>query len=399
MSARTIASVLLLAGLGLGPISCGHREDREQQSAEVEEAGPGVWSEDDVAGGYRSLAGGGRMYAGTVLSVTVKESEPGQKGRSPFDERGFFRFRVDKVVVGPAVREFTLPYWWMSEDYDAYPELYLLGSDWVCNDGPWRQPPRAGARLLLLLDSKERASQWRPSVGPVEHVWWGVGADHRLVRGFQDAGEFLATKDVKRQDRLFQNLCGSPFPSHRAFAQDAAFYPAERSVYGDKPDTERQSQLVLQYLRYAVPLIRGQMERAYFVWNFTGWLRFQDGWPQGIPEPAVAVFAEFCWEELGVRDAISEGAPLDHFHCKGALDGLEVLLRKRGVVETLALLKKHSRAALEERIRACAKAAEGEIEKDRKRGLLNPADGGLARCPYTKVWQASKRVLALLGQR
>lgn len=350
MRARTILFVFLLVGLALGPVSCGHPEDGGQQNAEVEWVEPEMTRANDPSGVYSTLAEGGQMYAGTVLSVTVKESVPGRQGRGPFEELGSFRFRVDKVVIGPAMREFTLPYWWMTEEPDEVP---LIG-DWVGNDGPWRQPPRTGARLLLLLAKKAPPDQVR-SWDPVAHVWCGVGADHALVRGFQDASQFLAAKDVQRQDRLFCNLCASPSPSHRAFALDA--------VYSHDPPREKQRWL--QYLRFAVPLIKGGEERAHFVWGFAGWLRAQRDWPPGIPEAGVAAFAEFCWQELEVRDPWN--GLINPVHCRAALEGLEVLLRKRGVVGTLALLNKHGRAALEERIRACAKAKDADVQKASKR--------------------------------
>ena len=77
MSARTLPSLLLLlAGLGvsLGLIAFHEPEDADVPNTEVERIDRPVDSGQDIEGGYHTLATGGPMYAGTVLSVTVATS-------------------------------------------------------------------------------------------------------------------------------------------------------------------------------------------------------------------------------------------------------------------------------------------------------------------------------------
>src|SRR5437899_19022 len=150
MTARTLPSLLLLlAGLGvsLALIVSHEPEDADVPNTEVERIEPPVDSGADVHryGGYHTLVTGGPLYAGTVLSVRVKRFEPGGPTR-PEVEWGSFRFHVDGTVAGPDVRELTLDYWWLDDSDPAR----LLGSDWLCNSGPWRERPRAGQHLLLL---------------------------------------------------------------------------------------------------------------------------------------------------------------------------------------------------------------------------------------------------------
>ncbi len=197
MSARTLCSLLLLAGLSLSfvLIASRHPEDADEPSTEVERIDSPLDSGRAACGGvYECLAGGGQMYAGTVLSVMVQGSDRGPA--DPPSEWGLFRFRVARVVVGPNVRELTLGYWWMDET------MPQIGPDWLCNDGPWRERPRVGQQLLLL----------------------------------EDAAKYIAAKETKTQDKLFQKLCQSSFSSHRDFAYSAAFFPidpkAPESVYG-----------------------------------------------------------------------------------------------------------------------------------------------------------------------
>src|SRR5437667_2800114 len=106
MTARTLPSLLLLlAGLGvsLGLIAFHEPEDADVPNTEVERIDRPVDSGQDVEGGYHTLVTGGPMYAGTVLSVTVKRFDP-ETPTSPGKERGSLRFRVDRTVAGPDVR-------------------------------------------------------------------------------------------------------------------------------------------------------------------------------------------------------------------------------------------------------------------------------------------------------
>ncbi len=353
MTARTLSSLLLLAGfVTLGLIVSRHPEDADVPSTEVERTDPPVDSGEDVDryGGYSTLVRGGPMYAGTVMSVTVTRFEEGP----PTIEAGSIRFRVDKKVAGPNVKELTLNYWWLDE---SVPDLSLHGFG---NTGPWRERPRAGQRLLLLLmdEAGVEAAKQNGRFDQVSHVWRGVRADHPLVQGFQDAVKFIAGKDTKTQDRLFRQLCQSPFPSHRLFAFEAAFFAIdpkkEPTVFGRKYDPARQAQLMLPYLRFGVPRISEDEERGAFTWGFAWWF----GSPRAsapayqVPEvagPLRAAFEDWYLTELATVDR-------SHERCYWALRALDELIDKRGAAETLALFKKGGRAALQERLRACARA-------------------------------------------
>src|SRR6266542_4366347 len=107
MTARTLSPLLLLAGLSLSFVLIASRPPEtvdEEQATRVERSEPPVDSGRDIHAGYYALVRGGQMYAGTVLSATVTRSGPAWPGAPP-REWGVFRFRVDRVVVGPEVRE------------------------------------------------------------------------------------------------------------------------------------------------------------------------------------------------------------------------------------------------------------------------------------------------------
>src|SRR4051794_36943004 len=101
---------------------------------------------DCPGGGYDTLAAGGSMYVGEVTAVTVTRSVPADAGDPPYYEAGVVRFRVSGTVFGPRRKEVDVGYDWMDDD----PDRVILGSDWSCNAGPWKQRPRAGDRLLLV---------------------------------------------------------------------------------------------------------------------------------------------------------------------------------------------------------------------------------------------------------
>src|SRR5947207_3054352 len=118
MTARALSSVLLLAVLvTLGLMGSRHPDDTDVPSTEVERIDPPVDSGEDVDrnGGYVNLVAGGPMYAGTVLSVTVKKAGPRGGPGGPPEEWGSLQFRVERTVVGPEVRELTLGYWWLDD--------------------------------------------------------------------------------------------------------------------------------------------------------------------------------------------------------------------------------------------------------------------------------------------
>src|SRR4051794_28577940 len=110
MSARTISSLLLM-GLGLSLVLIASRlpEGADEPNTEVERLDPPVDRGRDIHGGYYTLANGGPLYAGTVVSVTVTRFERGGPD-SLQAEAGTFRFRVERTVAGPPERELTLGY-------------------------------------------------------------------------------------------------------------------------------------------------------------------------------------------------------------------------------------------------------------------------------------------------
>ncbi|MBI1916476.1 MAG: hypothetical protein HYS12_17340 [Planctomycetes bacterium] len=364
MKARTVPSLLLLAGfVTLVLIVSRHPEDADEPSTEVERIEPPVDRGEDVYGGYHTLAARGPMYAGTVLSVTVRRSGPRGGPDGPPEEWGVFQFRVDRTVVGPDVRELTLGYWWLDDSQ------LLLSENWLCNDGPWREPPRAGQHLLLLLVEKERVKEWtRRLGGPVCHVWRGVRADHTLVQGFADAVKFLATKDTKTQDQLFHTFCQSPFASHRQFAFDVAFhainYQDDHTVFGGTYNSRRQAQLVLRYLRFAVPKLTEDKERYTFTSQLSFWLRGPRALAMADPVSEITGSLRASFEDWYLTELAAVDRPV---RCIPALSGLEELIESLGTAETFTLFKKRGRAGLEERLRACARAQHSEIqEKSRK---------------------------------
>src|SRR4051794_37896570 len=78
MSARTISSLLLM-GLGFSLVLIVSRlpEEADEPNTEVERLDPPVDRGRDIEGGYYTLANGGPLYAGTVLSGTVTRFEGG----------------------------------------------------------------------------------------------------------------------------------------------------------------------------------------------------------------------------------------------------------------------------------------------------------------------------------
>jgi hypothetical protein len=226
MIMRKTVVLLLATGLCLGQISCGSSKKApviDELKPEDEVVNPQErWN--NAYGGYHVLVKGGIMYVGTVLSVTVTLSDPGDD--YPPSEVGTFRFRVDKIVIRPRHKELTLGYWWMDDDS----KVKRLSSQWVCNSGPWKKRPRPGLRLLLLLTGNKEDAECMNGKdgGPVWHVWWGVGANHPLVKDFEDAGKYLTVQDDKSRQEIFTKLCQSEWPSIREFVSDAAFMENQR---------------------------------------------------------------------------------------------------------------------------------------------------------------------------
>jgi hypothetical protein len=364
MNSHTLPALLLLVvgvGVSLALVLSHRAEDADEPNAEVERLGAPVDRGEDVDpyGAYRTLVLGGPLYAGTVQSVTVKHSVQGPNVAP--QESGVLQFRVERTVVGPKVKELSLGYWWMD---DSNPE-FLLGS-WTFNDGPWRERPRAGQHLLLLLaGTKFDADDWTRRFGsPVWHVWRGVGADHPFVQGFADAVRFLAAKDTKTQEQLFAKLCQSPFPSHRLFAFRAAFFAIdpdkERTVLGRKEEPRRQAQRILHYLRVAVPRMTEEKERWAFTSGLGVWVEGRRTLPNAhqVPEvmgPVQAAFEDWYLTELGAIDR-----PV---RCSTALSGLNGLIKELGTAEALTFFKKRGRAALEQQLRACARARDEDVQE------------------------------------
>jgi len=355
MTARTLSSLLLLAGfVTLGLIVSRHPEDADVPSTEVERTDPPVDSGEDVDryGGYSTLVRGGPMYAGTVMSVTVTRFE---EGPPTIDARSI-RFRVDKKVAGANVKELTLNYWWLDE---SVPDLSLHGFG---NTGPWRERPRAGQRLLLLLmdEAGVEAAKQNGRFDQVSHVWRGVRADHPLVQGFQDAVKFIAGKDTKTQDRLFRQLCQSPFPSLRLFAFEAAFFAKKPPVFGGTYSSVRQAQLMLQYLRVAVPRISDDEERYRFTTGLSAWFRSPRAKAPAYQAPEVAGPLRAAFENWYLT---ALGAVDQPRRCQPALEELAELIEKLGPTPTLALFPKGGRAALDKRLRACVRAQDTNVQQ------------------------------------
>jgi hypothetical protein len=200
---------------------------------------------------YNVLVEGGALYVGTVLTITVTRSNPaGPDG--PAAESGTFEFLVDKTVIGPARKNLTLGYWWMSDDPNEQGAAQL---EWVCNSGPWRQRPQVGDRLLLLLTGNQDDAEHMNGKdgGPVWQVWRDVTADHPLVKSFEVAGNYLEVQYDDAGDELFKKLCQSEWPSIRSFAWEAAFLwmsPLDHVIGGFGYDPQRQSRRVVQLLEF-----------------------------------------------------------------------------------------------------------------------------------------------------
>lgn len=306
----------------------------------------------------------GSLYAGLVLSVTVKSRKPPEDPfESGLEERGTFRFRVDRTVNGPRQKELTLGYW--STPEQNFPNGGpILTADWGGAASPWgHRPPRPGEHLLLLLTADKMRAENLNGVGggPVWQVWRGVGAGHGLVRGFEDATEYLKAKDDRTRDELFRKLCRSDFRSMRRFAFYAAFYPADSETHkmnGGGHDPVRQSRLVLEFLRLAVPRMDTAMERV----SVTGWFsRWLEGFSSaGVTEALLSAFEQWYLAELETGNVL---------RCQAALEGLKDLIAARGLAGTVALFKKSGRAGLEKSLRGCAGSWDPSVQQS-SRALL-----------------------------
>jgi len=313
--------------------------------------------EDDY-GAQSELVHGGSLYAGRVLSVTVKSIDPLE---DPFEsgpvERGTFRFRVDRTVVGPPQKELTLGYWTRPKQ-DWPKERPFLTADWGSNASPWGHGrPQRGEHLLLLLTADKRRAENLNGVGggAVWHVWRGVGAEHALVRGFEDAARYLHAKDARTRDELFRKLCRSDFRSIREFARYEVFFPIDpvtQTIYGGNYDPVRQSRLALEFLRLTVPKIETPEERAFVTSGFGHWLQHYSS--SRVTEALVLAFEKWYLAELETGNIL---------RCKTALARLEDLIKARGMAGTLALFKKAGRAGLEKRLRECADSWDDSVRQ------------------------------------
>jgi hypothetical protein len=342
----------------------------------------------DNYGGYSYLLDG-TLYAGTVLSVTVKALDPVEFGGNGPLERGTLHLRVDRTVIGPPQKELVLGYWTTPQEGapDGRP---ILTTDWADVESPWgHRRPRPGEHLLVLLTGDKRSAENLNGVGggSVWHVWRGVAARHGLVRGFEDAGNYLRAKDDKTRGELFRRLCQSPFRGIRLFALDAAFYPVDRetnTIYGGNYDPVRQSRVVLDFLRLAVPRMFAE-ERPYVTGGFSYWLGHD--WHSRVTEEARAAFEDWYVTELAARDPerrlralnglkeliearvafeawyLEELGAVNSERRWWAVEGLKQLAELRGVAAALGLFKKSGRAGLARLLRACADAADEETRK------------------------------------
>lgn len=363
MRSRRVIVLLALTGLGLSQVSCGASKqepvademkefvagEMQQEELKVEE----VWR--PIGYIYHHLVTGGSIYVGTVLSVTVKRSNPGEIFCPP-GEDGTFRFRVNKTVIGPSHKELTLGYWWMDDS-----KYMGASSDWVCNSGPWKKRPRPADRLMLLLTGNKRDAEQMNGKdgGPVWRVWRDADPNHPLVKDLEEVGKYMAEKDEKKRDELFTKICQSEWV--RGFAFDNAFFwmsPEDRTVYGENYNSSRQSHLALQYLKYAAPKITDETEKSYLSLGLSMWLVDTRDKYDELPDDLAAHIEDWYLAELAAVDSVPR--------CNRALEGLKRWFKLLGIPRTLKIFKKRGLIVLEARLNACERSKEASIQKNSK---------------------------------
>jgi hypothetical protein len=290
---------------------------------------------------YDVITAGGSLYAGTVTSVAVTEVNPRYYEGRFYSEAGTLRLRVDRTLIGPPQQELVLPFRWMQERED---QPGVLHADWVTIDTTWPAQPQLGERLLLLLRNPKLVSKtfdW-PSDGPVAYRWQ-LAADYPMVTAFADVADYLAAKDGPARDALYRKLCQSNFRNLRYFALETAFR-------GDHKDSARQSQVILEYLKHAVPKFTDDAEWT----SVTFWFGY-----------SLIYGADWCTPEL--LDAfegwyLTELAALKRpLRCRQALKDLSYLVHRHGAAKTLALFRQSGRAGLVERLEAVARSDQSDL--------------------------------------
>lgn len=309
--------------------------------------------EDVCIGVYRIMKQGGRMYAGTVHSVTVD----GRRNGEDSTEWGEIQFGIDRTIAGPPREELNIPYFYVDNRAQIGGAPATVVADWG-GGSIWPAPPKRGEHLLLLLNSEaESEKHVDDKLYPLAYRW-EVGADDPLVQAFALADEFLATKDDITQDNLFRKLCESPYQNLRFFAQDAAFSYigklGSNFIYysGEGYDPRRQSHLALQYLTYAAPRLSPE-ERLSLTGRFALW--FGCAALDDATDDLKAAFESWYSKEMSIRN--------DMRYPKEALKGLNGILHAHGSARTLGLFKKTGRDGLLERLRDCARSGDPEVEK------------------------------------
>jgi hypothetical protein len=301
---------------------------------------------------YETLVTGGSMYVGKVISVSIEERKPADPSRPALEERGSLRFRIDEAIIGEPLEELELPYWWL-DDHSV-----VLGPDWICN-GPWKNLPKPGQHLLLLLPNQGmREELRRQTLTTVSHVWFGVRPGHSLVKEFSRVATFLNIPAGDEQDALFRQLCRSEWRSVRWFAQDAAFGSALASLGGvtiEQPEPQVSVRRIISYLEAARARGIASEDRSLITRSFSS-SRLAHS-----PDPPRAFRTAF--EDWYVEELRALAEPL---RCKAALEGLEKLVDIRENRDFGVLLKLFSRTGprgLEVLLRRCAEADDESIAK------------------------------------
>jgi hypothetical protein len=164
---------------------------------------------------YSVLVSGGSLYAGVVKTVTVDKVELQGQPFQARTERGTIAFQVQATLLGKSVGDLTIPFWWTEEPKGRS----IPVADWGGHRSAWSARPKAGERLVLLI---EKTDNWPMAEGPVGYRW-EVSEDNRLVSAFRELGRFLRTKDNTEKRSIFRSMCRSESENVRRFAIDAVF--------------------------------------------------------------------------------------------------------------------------------------------------------------------------------
>jgi hypothetical protein len=361
--------VYCIAGICLAAPACKQAKEAPTASILKEE------TRDEVCGTtFGALAQGGRLYVGTIESVTVTDREAA--GFAVDSEGGKFTVRVQQAVRGPAVKELHLSYDFLDHDPNQ-PNAGVFG-DW--GRGAWTRRPCVGEQLLLLLtlNPYHRAEQNWEKHSIVTHVWVGVNPDHSLVKDFEVAVRYLDSHDKDERRTCFRQLRRSTWPSIRDFALDAAFDGAYRYGFLSKhkaedEDWSPESRLMLEYIKTTGPLLtdweRLNLTRTLrfalcFGYDhikdspFAVWVSHQANWAAA---EWLAAFEDWYLTELGI-DAMRPKPE----RSEQALIELRALVHHCGVAGAIAFFRKRGLAGLEERLKVCVRSPDPYLSTNAK---------------------------------